>query len=129
MIRNISLSGLRFVPDTPQNLPRHVSLDFGNGETFDCDVVREGGGLEFGLKFVDKEEFARSNAKENIDAIYQFTKSRTPIEIYDLMESVDFFGDEELEETMREYAAAHHRMVHLYRERILPQQGQDDLTI
>jgi hypothetical protein len=124
LIRNISLSGLKFISDKPLDLPRNVTLDFGNGETFPCEVVRETGRLEFGLKFVEMTDFARSDAKENIDAIYQFTKSRTPLEIFDMMEKFDFFGDEELETAMREYAAAYDRMIQLYRERIFAQQPQ-----
>jgi len=124
LIRNISLSGLKFISDKPLDLPRRVTLDFGNGETFSCEVIRETKGLEFGLKFAELADFARSETKTNIDAIYQFTKNHSPIEIFDMMEKIDFFGDEELEAAMREYGAAYDRMIQLYRDRIFTQQSQ-----
>jgi hypothetical protein len=122
LIRSISLSGLKFVSDKPLDLPRDVMVDFGNGETFACEVVRDVKKLEFGLRFVDMAEFARSQTKENIDAIYQFTRNHSPLEIYDMMEKVDFFGDAELEEAMQDYASAYDRMIKLYRERVFSQQ-------
>jgi len=124
LIRNISLSGLKFMSDKPLDLPREVRVDFGNDETFACEVVREVNKVEFGLRFLDMPAFAKSQTKANIDAIYQFTKNHTPLDIYDLMENVDFFGDEELEEAMRDYASAYDRMIKLYRERIFSQQSQ-----
>ena len=121
------MGGLKFIADKPLDLPRNITLDLGHGETFACEVVREIKGLEFGLKFIDAEQFARSQAKENIDAIYQFTKHHSPLEIYDKMEQVDFFGDEELEKAMRDYAAAYDRMIHLCRGRIFPEQNQSSV--
>ena len=123
LIRNISMSGLRFVSDSPLNLPRDVTLVFGNGEWFDCTVVREEHGSEFGLKFVDIGAFGRSEAKESIDAVYQITKSRSPMDIYTMMERVEFFGDEELEAATRDYAAAYDHMIGLYQKRVFAQQS------
>lgn len=123
LIRNISMSGLRFVADTPLNLPRHVTLVFGNDEQFECDVVREENGTEFGLKFSDLAAFGRSEAKESIDAVYQITKSRSPMDIYTMMERVEFFGDAELEAATRDYAAAYDHMIGLYRKRVFAQQA------
>jgi hypothetical protein len=122
LIRNISLSGLKFVSERRLDLPRNVTLNFGNGETFACEVVREIDGKEFGLKFGDMSEFAESKIKADIDAVYQFTRSKSPMEICDTMEKVDFFGDQELEAAVRDYAAAYDRMIELYRERIFPHQ-------
>ena len=121
LIRNISLSGLMFISDKPLELPKRVELDFGNGESFPCDIVRDIDRLEFGLSFVDKAAFAQSEAKENIDAIYQFTKNHSPLEIYDMMQNVDFFGDEELEAAMQDYTTSYDRVIQLYRERIFSQ--------
>jgi ASC-1-like (ASCH) protein len=113
---------LKFVSERRLDLPRNVTLNFGNGETFACEVVREIDGKEFGLKFGDMSEFAESKIKADIDAVYQFTRSKSPMEICDTMEKVDFFGDQELEAAVRDYAAAYDRMIELYRERIFPHQ-------
>jgi hypothetical protein len=126
-IRNISLSGLRFVTQTPQYFPRQVVLEFRNGESFECEVVRATDGQEFGLRFIDPSAFARSTTKEDIDAVYQFAKSRTPSDIYEILESVEFFGDEELEQIVWEYTATHQRFVQLFSERILPRQDNVSL--
>lgn len=123
LIRNISLSGLKFVTDTPLCLPREVTLVFGNGEWFDCLVVREERGMAFGLTFADLGVFSRSRTRESLDAVYHLTRSRSPMEICTMMERVDYLGDVDLEVATRNYAAAYDHMITLYQKRVFSQQS------
>jgi hypothetical protein len=119
LVRNISLDGAMFVVDMPLNLPPEVVLQFWNGDEFDCDVVRDVGGTEFGLRFKDTREFHESETNQCVTSIQNFTKSQTPHELYDLVENAGFFGDQEIEEITKTFLASYDQLVTIYNERIL----------
>ena len=123
LVRNISRTGANFFVDFPLDLPRDVVLQFCNGDEFDCEVVRDVGGTEFGLHFKDTNEFEKSQTKDCVDSVRSFTKSQSPRELYQLMEKVGFFGDEEIESIMKGFIASYDQVVKIYSDRILPQQS------
>ena len=123
LVRNISLGGANFLVELPVNLPREVVLQFWNGDEFDCEVVRDVGGVEFGLKFLDIREFDQSETRQCVDSIQSFTKSQTPHELYQLVEDAGFFGDQEIEDITKSFIASYDQLVSIYNERILPRQG------
>ena len=120
LVRNISEAGAMFLVESPQDIPGRVSLRFGNGEEFDCEVVRNKDGVEFGLKFCDREQFDLSKTRQSIDAIYQMTKNLSPAQLYDLMESTGFFGDGDIESFANEYVKSYHNLLQAFQEKILP---------
>lgn len=120
LVRNISLDGANFVVDLPLNLPGEVVLQFWNGDEFDCDVVRDVGGTEFGLKFRHAHEFDHSQTGQAVASIEHFAKSQTPHELYQLVENAGFFGDQEIEEITKSFVATYDQLVTIYSERILP---------
>jgi|AP12_2_1047962.scaffolds.fasta_scaffold93478_1 PilZ domain len=123
LVRNISLDGANFVVDLPLNLPREVVLQFWNGDEFDCDVVRDVGGTEFGLKFKDAQEFNLSETNRCVASIEHFAKSQTPHELYQLVENAGFFGDQDIEDITKSFIATYDQLVNIYSERILPHQN------
>ncbi len=122
LVRNISDTGAMFLVESPQDVPGRVSLRFGNGEEFDCEVVRNSDGLEFGLKFCNSDQFDLSKTRKSIDAIYQMAKNIAPQELHQMMQMAEFFGDEELERMANAYVEAYLEMMQAFQEKILPKQ-------
>jgi len=122
LVRNISETGAMFLVDSPQDVPNRVSLRFGNGEEFECEIVRNKDGVEFGLRFCDSDKFDLSKTRRSIDAIYQMTKNVSPEELYGLMQAENFFGDEEIELIANKYVEAYHKLLQAFQDKILPKQ-------
>lgn len=122
LVRNISDNGAKFVIEAPVDIPDRVSLRFSNGEEFQCDVVWKSSGTEFGLKFCDGIEFDLSKTKQGLNAIYQMARNLSPREILKLMETAEYFGDEEIESAVKAYVDAYNDMVGVLHDRILPKQ-------
>ena len=56
LVRNMSTSGARFVVSSPIDLPHDVVLKFSSGEEYNAEVTWQKGGMEFGLRFVDRHK-------------------------------------------------------------------------
>jgi len=119
LVRNISLTGAYFVVDRPVDLPQQVVLQFCNGDEFDCEVVRDVNSTEFGLRFVEAEEFRQSDTRTCVASVENFTQRQTPRELYLLLDEMGFFGDDEIEETLHTMVTSFDRFVRLCNERIL----------
>ena len=106
--------------DSPQEVPSRVSLRFGNGEEFECDVVRNIDGVEFGLKFCDAAKFDLSKTRRGIDSIYQMVKNLSPSELHQMMQAANFFGDEDIERIINDYIESYDKLIGAFRDKILP---------
>jgi hypothetical protein len=109
-----------FLVESPQEVPSRVSLRFGNGEEFECDVVRNKDGVEFGLRFCDTEKFDLSRTRQSIDTIYQTAKNLAPGDLYSMMHAANFFGDEDIERLANKYVEAYNKLLSTFQDKILP---------
>ena len=119
LVRNISRDGAKFITKLPVTLSGHVTLEFSNGETFDCEVVRDVGGKTFGLRFTNASVFDISQTRECVDGLHELVTDRSPRKIYELLEDVGFFGDEELVSRMTDLIDSYDRAVKICNERVL----------